>query len=577
MTLRELQGKVLAGCALAAAGIAVLAALASAAWAGEYHVYACRTPAGQVAPTDGWSAPPEHPTYDPTLNTCEAGGGLVAALDAGYAHASDSETDKATWAFEAPAGETITGATLWRAGNTLGGSTTNASYTFWFSGGAAMGLNAHVFDECAAGEGCPSRGNVVNPMAEDNRVNAPSSALNSPYLAVSTYCGSFVITSCPTDEGGKITYAAIVELFAADLVLSQPVGPTVSAVGGGLAEGSTVEGTSDVAFHATDPGSGVYEAMISVDGQVVSHRVLNENGGRCRNVGETTDGLSAFLYTQPCPASLSADLSLDTTTLANGAHHVLVTVTDAAGNAATVLDREVTVDNPSTPACGAGAPIAGQGAPEPAVLSARWQGTTSARLRGAYGAAHAIEGRLTTPGGAGPGEAIANAPLEVCELPAYAGATARVLATPHTDAAGHWSLELPRGLSSSELLVVYRRHPGDALPAARSALALTVPAAVRLHVAPRSAPSAGTISFSGRLAGGPIPPGGVQLVLEARAPGGRWLEFHVIRTGARGRLRYRYRFRLPGPIRYQFRVVCEPAADFPFAAGASNVVGVLER
>jgi hypothetical protein len=574
MALRALQGKVLTGCALAAITAVVLATLVSVAWAGEYHVYACRTPTGQVAPTDGWSAPEEHPIYDPTLNTCAAGGGLIAALNAGYAHASDSATDKASWAFDAPSDEAIAEATLWRAGNTLGGATTNASYTFWFSGGAATGLNARIFGECAAGEGCPSKGNVADPMAEENRLNAPGGALGSSYLAMSTYCGSFVITSCPTDEGDKITYAAMVELFAADLVLSQPVGPTVSAVGGGLAEDSTVEGTSDIAFHAADPGSGVYEALISVDGEVVSRRVLNENGGRCRNVGGTSDGLPAFLYTQPCPPSLSADLPFDTTTLSNGIHHLLVTVTDAAGNAATVLDRELAVDNPATsPACGAGAPVAGQALPEPATLSARWRGTASARLRGPYGVSRTVEGLLAGAGGV----PIADAPLEVCELPSYAGASARVLATPHTDAAGRWSLQLPRGLSSCELLVAYRRHPADALPAATRSFTLTVPAALRLRVTPRSVAPAGAIDFSGRLAGGPIPAGGVELVLEARSPGGRWLEFHVIRTGARGRLHYRYRFRLPGPIRYQFRALYEHAPDFPFAASASNVVGVFER
>jgi hypothetical protein len=30
-------------------------------------------------------------------------------------------------------------------------------------------------------------------------------------------------------------------------------------------------------------------------------------------------------------------------------------------------------------------------------------------------------------------------------------------------------------------------------------------------------------------------------------------------------------------VRYQFRVLCEAEADYPFAAGSSNVVGVYER
>ena len=551
------------------------AVLAVAAHAGEYHVYSCRTPAGQVAPTDGWSAPP-HPLYDVTSNTCEARGGLVAALDAGYEHVPLSENDKATWAFLAPAGETIAGATLWRAGDILGGSTEFASYVFWFSGVAAKGPTAHTFDECAA-EGCLSRGITTNPMAPENRVIVPSDALNSQYLAMSTYCGSPIKTECPIGERGENRYDAIVELFAADIVLSQSEGPTVSAAKGGLAEDSTAQGTSDVSFHAADPGSGIYEAIVQVDGQTFSRKVIDEDGGRCRNVGGTTDGLPAFLYTQPCPAEVSADLPIDTTGLSNGLHHLVVSVTDAAGNAATVLDREITVANPlptttlPPPACTTGA--TGKTAGADVTLTAAWKGRAAPKLRSRYGSAHTVEGRLTSSKGA----AIAGAPVEVCEVPAYAGATSRVLGTPRTNAGGDWSLALPRDLPSCALRVAYRIDPLEALPAALRTLALTVPAALRLRVSPHLARSEGAIRFVGRLLGAPIPPAGKQLVLEARSPGGRWIEFHVIRTGPRGRLRYTYRFHLPGPARYQFRAVSEPEADFPFAAGSSNVVRVFER
>src|ERR1700733_5743218 len=89
---------VAAGLAAGLATVLVLAALAGSAWAGEYHVYSCRTPSGQVEPTVGWSAT-GHPPDDPASNTCESGGGLIAAVDAGDAHLGDSESDKATWQF----------------------------------------------------------------------------------------------------------------------------------------------------------------------------------------------------------------------------------------------------------------------------------------------------------------------------------------------------------------------------------------------------------------------------------------------------------------------------------------------
>jgi hypothetical protein len=485
MTHGTLRGAVAAGLAVALATGLVLAVLVVSAWAGEYHVYSCRTPTGQVAPTVGWSES-EHPSYDPTLNTCASGGGLIAALDAGDAHAPNSETDQATWAFKAPEGETIAGATLWRAGNIAGGGDEEASYLFWLSWGAALGANVHVFDQCIAGKGCVSVGSLVSPLAPENRVVTPSYALDTQYLSLSTYCGSTIKSICPAGAGNSQGYEAEVELFAADITLSQPTGPTVSAVSGGLAEDPTVNGTSDVAFHATDPGSGVYEAIVEVDGKVLQHEVIDEDGGRCHNVGGTTDGLPAFLYPQPCPAVASADIPFDTTALANGEHHLVVSVTDAAGNAATVLDREIDVANPvflSPPApavCQAGAAASGEGAGHP-VLSAGWKDHKGARLRARYdGPAHVIEGTLTGH---------PDAPLEVCELPNYRGAPTTLLAAPHTAANGHWSLALPRNLSSTTLRISYRQSPAEAQPAALQTLTLTVPAPLHLQIAPRTAPS----------------------------------------------------------------------------------------
>ncbi len=108
-------------------------------------------------------------------------------------------------------------------------------------------------------------------------------------------------------------------------------------------------------------------------------------------------------------------------------------------------------------------------------------------------------------------------------------------------------------------------------------LTLSVRAGIRLRVAPRTASVGQTIVFRGRLLGGPIPAGGKQLVIEARSPGGPWIEFDVVSTDARGRYHSSYTFKFPGPADYQFRVRSERESDFPFAAGSSNLVSVYER
>jgi hypothetical protein len=338
-------------------------------------------------------------------------------------------------------------------------------------------------------------------------------------------------------------------------------------VGGELASAQAVSGTSDVSFSASDPGSGVYEALFSVDGQVVQRTALGENGGHCRDVGETTDGLPAFLYVQPCPSSESADVGFDTGLVSNGSHHLVVSVVDAADNSAPVLDREITVDNPAAPG-----PPNGTNASANATLAVRWSATKSVRLASAFGRTHEISGELTAPGGT----PISGATIEVSATPASVGAVSAAIASVRTDQDGRFTVSVARNISSCTLRFAYRSHLGDAQPAASAALTLSVRAGLTLAISPRTASVGRSIYFRGRLLGGPVPREGKQLVLEARAPGGQWIEVDDVRTGARGRYRASYRFKFPGPADYQFRALSEPESDYPFAQGGSNVVGVLE-
>jgi hypothetical protein len=575
--------------------MAVLGATVHAvAWAGGFHVYACRLPSGEVAPVDGWSESTSlSQTLDYTGNACTTGGGLVAALHSGHAHPAN--TDLATWSFNAPSGETLQAATLWRAGDTAGGGNSNDSYLFWMSGVANSGENTVVFDSCDAFKGCHEQGNLQDPLAANNRIEVPSSALHSPYLSLNASCGSLISGSeCSSSPGDTNGYATSVELFAADLTLTQESAPAVKEVAGSLAEAATVSGTSDVAFTATDPASGVYQAVFQVDGQTVSTRLLDLNGGHCANVGQTTDGLPAFLYTQPCAHSVTADVPLDTTTLANGQHHLVVSVTDAAGNSTPVVDRQVTVANgtpsggpsggqsgggPSSGTTGGGGQpptrgaVNGSEAAEEAVLSANWKGTRAVHVTSAFGQTHTVQGRLTNPAG----HAIAGALIDVSLVPAAAGATPPTLPGAHTDSAGRFTLALPRTVPSGALRLGYRSHLGDTVPVATRTLALSVRAGVALHISPAVSAAGHTIHFSGRLLGGPVPTGGKQLVLEARSPGGHWIEFDVIRSDAHGAFHASYRFRFPGPVTYSFRVLCGYEADYPYLAGGSNVVEVRER
>ncbi|MGC2373673.1 MAG: hypothetical protein WA484_07345, partial [Solirubrobacteraceae bacterium] len=183
---------------------------------------------------------------------------------------------------------------------------------------------------------------------------------------------------CPSGKGDPNGYAAVVYLYASDLVLDQSSQPTVSGVEGELATASTLSGVADLSLHASDSGSGVYRAVFTVDNTQVARTVLSNNGGHCRDVGQTTDGLPAFLYLQPCAPSLTVDLPFDTTTLADGSHHLVVSVTNASGASTVVLDRKVTVSN--HPGQGPNAvpqlgPANGTPASAAATLRVRWAAT----------------------------------------------------------------------------------------------------------------------------------------------------------------------------------------------------------
>jgi hypothetical protein len=316
-------------------------ALAASVGAGQYHVYSCRMPSGAVAPVDGWSGS-AGPVYDDyATNTCGSGGALTAALGEQTPHFAG--IDQATWTLGVPAGETMTGATLWRAGDADGGEVTNATYEFWL----AAPSESSIFDDCVYQFKCPiGVGDPAQPLSAANRVVVPSANLGSHLYAVAA-CGGSKEFECPSGHGDLNGYAAVVYVYAADVLLEQSGGPSAREVSGPLATEKSVQGTSDLVFNASDPGAGVWETVFSVDGRVVQSTVPNDFGGHCRNVGQTTDGMPAFLYLQPCPQTEGADVGFDTTAVGNGAHHLVVSVLDAAGNSAPVLDKEIDVENPA--------------------------------------------------------------------------------------------------------------------------------------------------------------------------------------------------------------------------------------
>jgi len=351
-------------------------------------------------------------------------------------------------------------------------------------------------------------------------------------------------------------YVGVVYLYAADLVLEQNERPSASDVSGPLASEQLLHGTSDLIFSATDPGAGIYQAVFSVDGNVVQSSPIDENGGHCRNVGQTTDGLPAFFYLQPCLKSVTADVGFDTTAVGNGTHHLVVSVSDAAGNTATVLDRSIVVQN-ELGTCNA--ECDGHASRHPA---------NAQLLRGTITRRYANSG-LTLTGQLVDhvGVPMNGAMIELRQQASYPGAVNVLVGTATTDAKGGWKLRVPRG-PSRLITVGYRSRSNNPTFATELQYRETVAAGVRLS-APRRARPGTAFAFRGGLAGGYIPAGGTLVSLEIFF-GGEWREIALLRTNRRGAFAYRYTFAAIGPATYRFRAQLPHTIGYPFASGASR-------
>ena len=335
------------GAAVAAVVGGLVALGPAAATAARYHVYACHSPHGGIAPIDGWVGSTSGP-YGFALDNC--GGqdtrALTAALDGQIAQPADASG--AEWAFTTAPNLTLAAATLYRHYALPGGFGPTASYITFLAAPNPVYDLADVFDSCQASAGCGSRGTGGGVFDPSNYVLAPTSHVGgASNLYLGVFCGGAPGASCPAAAG----WAAQADLYAADLTLDDAVAPVASNVGGPLAAGVPLTGSANIWFAASDQGSGVYAATMSIDGKPVTTKVLDDNGGECRPVGEASDGLRDFLYQVPCRTSTHGDLNLDTSTLADGTHTLAVTVDDAAGNAAGVWSGTITTRN---------APVGGQ-------------------------------------------------------------------------------------------------------------------------------------------------------------------------------------------------------------------------
>jgi len=535
------------------------------AWAGTYDVYSCEQPDYAAASTEGWTPTTNNADVE-TENECGEGGYMWAAVLGDRATPPGAE---AVWAFVPPQGTTIREAILYRSFNNSDNE--DGSDAFTFERLFAPYRFSAPFERCGESTAyhyeCSDTGLFLGRFAPNTEVVVPPKDLEpepgggpAPGLYMSAGCEGVDGGSEEHCNGGTEGPIAFAGLFGATITLEDNTPPKVTAIGGTLTTGTELEGAQSLAVTGTDTGSGIYQAILEVDGKENQTAVVDNNGGHCENVGQTTDGRPAFIYTVPCALEVNDQyVFFNMAGIPDGPHRLTVLVTDAAGNATTVLNREVVV---------------GRGACNGTCDDQAKLTTSDAKLlkpitRGYSRSGLRLSGALREP----TGSPVPGARLELLQQASYTGAPMRTVSTTTTNAAGEWTFVVPRG-PSRVLLVAWRSHALDAGYASQQEYHERVFADIAL-AAPRRVRAGVQFAFRGQLVGGYIPPEHSIIQMEIFFLE-RWRTIETLRTNSRGRFAYRYSFspEVADRASYLFRAVIQYSRTYPFLAATSWPVRV---
>jgi hypothetical protein len=336
--------------------------------------------------------------------------------------------------------------------------------------------------------------------------------------------------------------------------------PTLSGIAGSLIAGGVIRGHQTMAAEAHDEGGGLSSLTLLANGLPASAPDL----GACSVY--TVANLSVYgkvaTSPTPCPAELKTSWTLDTQAYPfhDGANSVQVCAADYAslGNPNTTCSAPVTidVDNSCTES-----PVPGGEA-----LSAQFARSEKETITVGYGKGAEVTGELhDNAGDPIPGATICvqsqTLGLQPAPLP---------VSTVTTDAAGHFSYEVPAG-PDRELLLGYRH---DSAQVARE-VRYYAHAAPSLEANPPKLRNDSRVRLWGKL---PRPSAGKRVVvLQANVVGSkRWITFRRATTDGHGDFETGYRFHsTTRRTEYRFRAIVPAQDHYPYVEGHSKPVSVL--
>ncbi len=171
-----------------------------------------------------------------------------------------------------------------------------------------------------------------------------------------------------------------------------------------------------------------------------------------------------------------------------------------------------------------------------------------------------IQGVLTNPDG----QPLHDVPIRVLAKPALPGAGFAATGIVRTDGQGRFTYKL-RGTTSRTLQ--FRYDGTGRIRPSTSEVNVAVPASSTFTLNPPRILNGETVTFKGRVQGGPIPPNG-KLIELRKWTGRQWAPFRVIRTDAAGRWQHvEPVVSVTGLVIFKLRANIPAEAGFPFAAG----------
>jgi hypothetical protein len=312
-----------------------LASLPQTTWAGTFTVSSCDRSTGNV--NQAWLASlNSDPAHLDVAVTCPplAGGTLRQQQEQGLWAAdhlpsttNSPDGAQAAWVLTAPAGTSVTHVSYDR----FVGSTPELG---WVSGLWADGA---LIDTCSASNGqCTGGGAYGDPTGDTAELS-----MHATQLRFGVRCSEVNSGGCLTGFSGHAVWASMAgsAVTITDNTPPDLGSPTGPLWGAGPA-GGYHRGIEQVGFTPSD-STGIKQVSLIVDGQA----------------SEIRDQACDYTQVAPCPTLPNQTFNLDTNSLADGSHTIVIAAEDAAGNVAQ-LSHTIITDNTAP---GPPAPVVAQG------------------------------------------------------------------------------------------------------------------------------------------------------------------------------------------------------------------------